>query len=607
MKKHFVFILSAFFFFSPFFAQISAADAGWKITNFSSIIGVQTDGYVRVREVIHVDFGSLERHGIFRDIPVGYTTSDGKSIAIKAKINSVTDGTKPIPFETSTTNGTLRIKLGDADTLVTGTQAYVIDYLLRGVLREFENYDELYWNATGNLWTVPIEHAEATFALPENGLVQWSCYLGTQGSTEKCDGEKTSESLVHFIAPRTLAGGEGMTVAVGFTKGLVPILPPLAEDAVSKTSKISPLVAGLSFCITLFLGIFFLTRLWWKKGRDLKTDGTMVTPFEHETIIAEYEPPLQLCPGELGVVLDETADTLDITATIVDLAVRGYLTIEEIPKKWFLGSTDYTLRKINVAEKDLLSYEEKLLDALFKDKARATLSEVFHILKGEEIEVNDPTQKTVAISELKNTFYQDLAEIKKALYEEVARKKLFDGNPSTVRLKYSGFGALFLVSGALLFFLGPIGSGAFLGIGSALVPCGILCLVLAYKGMPRRTALGHEAYLKAKGYKLFISQTETYRQQFFEKENTFMEVLPYAIVFGVTEKLAKAMKDMGVNPPSPSWYHGTNAFNASVFAGNMGEFSKSLSSAMASAPSGSGSGGGGFSGGGFGGGGGGSW
>jgi uncharacterized membrane protein YgcG len=601
-------ILAFLIFFSS--VNISFAETGWKIGDFKSVIDIQADGYVRVKETIRADFGALKRHGIFRDIPVGYLTSDGKSLAIEAKVNSVTDGTQPvpraIPYETSNTNGNLRLKIGDANTLITGVQVYVIDYTLRGVLRSFENYDELYWNVTGDQWPIPTEHAEATFILPKDGIMQWACYFGARGSNESCGGEKTSESTVHFNAPRALQSNEGVTIAVGFTKGLVPILPPLAEDS-PKAPEMSPLVVIVSFFTTLGFGVFFLTRLWWRKGRDLKTDGTRVKLFEHETIIAEYETPHGLRPGELGVIIDETADTLDITATIVDLAVRGHLTIEEIPKTWFLGSIDYKLTKTNADEKALLGYEKKLLDALFKTRAQATLSEVFHILKGGEPTANDPTHKSVEISDLKNTFYKDLTEIKEALYEETARKKLFEKNPSQVRMKYGGIGALFIVTGIVLLFAGPFFQGIFFGVGSAMIPCGIFCLILAMKAMPRRAALGHEAYLKAKGYKLFISQTETYRQQFFEKENTFMEVLPYAIVFGVTDKLADAMKDMGVNPPAPNWYHGTNAFNAAVFAGNMGDFSKSLSSAMASAPSSSGSGGGGHSGGGFGGGGGGSW
>ena len=113
--------------------------------------------------------------------------------------------------------------------------------------------------------------------------------------------------------------------------------------------------------------------------------------------------------------------------------------------------------------------------------------------------------------------------------------------------------------------------------------------------------------MQAQGYKLFVSGTEKYRAKWLEEEGLFERVLPYAIMFGVTDKLAKAFKDMGIQPAQPTWYHGVHAFNVSSFTNEVNDFSKSLSSAMASIPSSSGSSGGGSSGGGFGGGGGGSW
>ena len=126
--------------------------------------------------------------------------------------------------------------------------------------------------------------------------------------------------------------------------------------------------------------------------------------------------------------------------------------------------------------------------------------------------------------------------------------------------------------------------------------------------MSRRTAIGHVAAQRIKGYELFISQAERYRQQFFEKKNLFNEALPYAIVFGSTQKFAKAFKDMGVAPQQPTWYHSSNAFNAYMFSSSINNFSSSFSSAIvATAPKSSGFSSGGSSGGGFGGGGGGSW
>lgn len=83
---------------------------------------------------------------------------------------------------------------------------------------------------------------------------------------------------------------------------------------------------------------------------------------------------------------------------------------------------------------------------------------------------------------------------------------------------------------------------------------------------------------------------------------SFAVILPYAIVFGVAEKFAKAFEKMGIEPQQPSWYVGSRPFNAVVFGGSMSSFSSSIGTAMAATPGGSS-----FSGGGFGGGGGGSW
>ena len=124
--------------------------------------------------------------------------------------------------------------------------------------------------------------------------------------------------------------------------------------------------------------------------------------------------------------------------------------------------------------------------------------------------------------------------------------------------------------------------------------------------MERKTACGREMFRRAQGYELFVSTVENHRQKFFENRNMFNEVMPYAIVFGLTEKFAKAFKDMGLEPKQPSWYSGTGTFNAVAFGSTMSSFSNSLSSAMASSPGGSGFSGGSSSGG-FGGGGGGSW
>jgi len=606
MKRLF-YILTAFAVLFP--SSFAYASDDWKISSMASAIIIQEDGLVRITETIVADFGTVPKHGIYRYIPVGYRASDGKTLTIGITVNSVMDEKKTLSYTTAYTGGNMSLKIGDPNKTFSGKQTYVLDYTVRGILRAFPNYDELYWNVTGNKWGVAIERASATVSLPKEGIVQMSCYVGGNGTNNYCDSKKTSENAAKFSWPKPLQKGEEMTIALGFASKMVPLLPPLAEDIppANNAATFSSLAFLLSFAGTLIFCIALLSQLWQKKGRDANSSGETAPMFGKKTIIAEYESPLGLRPGEIGALIDETADTVDITATIIDLAVRGFLTIEEIPKKWFLGNTDYALTKTSLADEKLLAYEKTLLRALFKDRKSASFSSFFQIL-AEQNPSRQEKEGSVKISDLKNSFYKDLAEIKKELYLAVAEKNLFEENPQTARMKYMGFALAMTVAGLILATTtGPLQGGAFSGMGLGLIFSGVLFFIVAQKAMVKKTPLGYETYLKAEGYKLFISETEKHRAVFYEKQNMFMDVLPYAIVFGVTKKLADAMKDMGIKPPEPAWYHGTTPFNAAFFATNMGDLSKSIGTAMASAPSGSGSGGGGSSGGGFGGGGGGSW
>ncbi|MBI4127883.1 MAG: DUF2207 domain-containing protein [Parcubacteria group bacterium] len=575
-----------------FFPLSGKADEGWTITDFASALSIQPDGTLTVAETIAVDFGSLQKHGIFRDMPLLYELPSSGKVYTEVTVLDVTRGGTAEPFEVTKSRANLRIRIGDPDTTISGIQRYRIEYTVRGVLRSFEGFDELYWNVTGNDWPVMIERASALVSLPREGMREGAlCFVGVVGSPEECGVVRTSSSAAQFESTRPLVAGEGLSVVTDFASGLVPVVtltPPRGVEEMVRS-----LATLLSFLVTLGIGIFSLIRRWWRHGRDLRYTEISALPessaieqvalASHETIVAEYDPPGTLRPAEIGVLIDERADTLDVSATIVDLAVRGYLTITEIEKKWIFGKTDYLLTRTDKETGDLLSYEQLLLDSLFA------------------------TGREVRLSELKNTFYDDLAKVKRALYEEITQRQLFTKNPHAVRNQTLLIGVIVAIVGGALLILGGISVIDLLfGGGAALSIVGVLFLIFAF-AMPSRTAQGRELFRRAKGYKLFVSGTEKYRQPFFERENIFMEVLPYAIVFGVTKRLANAMSEMGIKPPEPAWYYGAYPFSVAAFSAKVDSFSHSLSTAIARAPGGSGSGGGGFSGGGFGGGGGGSW
>ncbi|HEY4694489.1 MAG TPA: DUF2207 domain-containing protein [Candidatus Nanoarchaeia archaeon] len=572
------------------FPVASAASENWVIESFDTLINVQPSGKVAVIETVVVDFGAQEKHGIFRDLPTVYQNEAGEKHYTQVEVLELERNGAKEKYELINLDNYLRIKIGEADKTISGEQTYKIEYLASGVLTSLADYDELYWNITGNGWPVLIEAVSATVNLPSSEVLQAACYEGVEGSSIPCISEKR-ELSASFKSTRLLTEGEGLTIAVGYTKGLVPIInvpkPLSIWDKLFKPESI------LTFIITLAVGTGLVIWFWYQKGRDFwiarrflgdpKTREAVRPIGGHETVVVEFVPPDNLRPAEIGALLDERADTMDVTATLVDLANRGFLEIKEEPKKWVFGATDYVLTNKLRDQQGLLDYEKELLDRLF-DEA-----------------------DSVKLSALKNKFYKDLVKVKEKLYQNVVDKKFFLENPRSVRLKYSLISIGLVVVGAALGWVGFQASGALLvALGGGVVLPGILAIILA-QSMPARTALGRELYVRVSGYRLFIEKAEKYRQQFFEKKNLFNEVLPYAIMFGMTAKLAKAFEKMGLEPQQPSWYTGAGAFNAYVFGQSMSGFSNSFSKAIASTPSSSGSGGGGSSGGGFGGGGGGSW
>ena len=567
------------------------ADEGWVIERFNSNINIETSGVVNVNETIDVDFNTLSKHGIYRNIPYVYE-ADGNKTYTEIDVKSVRQNGRQAEFSTSRTDGYVRLKIGDADKTISGKNSYEIEYTAKGVLRGFTDHDELYWNVTGNNWPVGINSTTASVILPSDGVIKVACFEGYSGSQGECLSASESARLARFSNTAALGEAQGMTIAVGYKKGLVPLITVERPKTFWEKFTEWPSLATLG--ISMLFGIGTVIYLWDKNGRDYwfgqgvfgkRNDGGSVKPIgAHETIVVEFTPPENLRPAEIGVLMDERADTSDVVATIIDLASRGFLSITEVPKKWMFGKIDYTLTKKEKDVSPLLNYEKMLLNDLFK------------------------TGKEIKVSELKKTFYEELKKIKEELYREVIAKHLFPSDPEKIRTKYFAIGFIMI-------FIGGFAIGYTIGFGHVFLAD--LCVGLIVSGlvllgfsrhMPRRTAYGRDLYRRIKGYRMFIDKAEKHRQKFFEKKNLFNEVLPYAIVFGLTEKFVDAMKEIGLKTTQPGWYSGTHPFNSHVFASNMSDFSNSMGSAIASTPSSSGGfSGGGSSGGGFSGGGGGSW
>lgn len=585
MKK----IVFAFILFFLLSARVAQAYEGWIIDKFSSDIRILNSGEIKVSETIDVDFNQLDKHGIFRDIPYIYDDLGEKTYS-EVSVEKVLQNGQKAKFSTSRTNGYIELKIGDPNRTISGKNSYTIEYIVKGVLRGFEDHDELYWNVTGNGWPVSITSTTASVTFPSNVISKIACYQGGEGSTIPCSSEAQEATVARFQTSSTLGSHEGLTIVVGYKKGLIPL--PVVQRPKTLLERMTTIPSLTTLFSMLVAGIGLACFVWFKYGRDawfggkypMSSQAESLKPIgAHETVVVEYEAPEKLLPAEIGVLVDERADTLDVVATIIDLSARGYLTITEIPKKWLFGTTDYLLTKKSKDETGLREYEQYLLQQLFDGK----------------------TEKKV--SSLKTEFYEELKKVKEKLYEDVVSKKLFPKSPQGLRQKYMITGFVIASVGAIFaFYSASWDTVYFFDLGIGVTVAGVFLLIIS-PFMSKRTAYGREVYRRVRGYQLFISQVEKYRQPFFERKNMFNEVLPYAIVFGLTEKFANAMKDMGVKVTQPGWYYGSRPFNIGTFNASMSDFSNSMSSAIASAPKSSGFSGGGSSGGGFGGGGGGSW
>lgn len=591
MKRLVFLLISLFLLLFPYSVH---ADDSWVIENFYSSVAIQQSGKVNVAETISVDFRNTPEHGIYRDIPYLYN-DNGKQVYTDIAIIKVLQNNTPVQYSASQTNSYEELRIGDPNQTIVGRNVYTIVYTVTGLLQSINDYDELYWNATGNNWSVPIQKAEATVTLPKEGMAKVICYQGPNASQTQCASTIASPKTAMLETTDQLGSGEGMTVAVDWKKGLVPLLTAFPPQPYWE--KLFDFPTILPFLFIIFAGVGFITVLWYKSGRDYwfgdtlfgtrNQKGKVKSVGAHETISVEFTPPEKLRPAEIGVLMDEQADTLDVTATIIDLSTRGYLTITEVSRKWMFGKVDYLLTKTRREESiktaELLSYEKLLLDKLFYKRSQ------------------------IKLSSLKKTFYEDLKKVKQALYDDLVSKNLFERSPEKVRRKYFTIAIILLIGGIGWLLFGFIKDIPFMGsFGLGFTIAGVSWLFMS-RFIPRKTAYGRECYRRSKGYYLFIKSAEKYRQRYLEKQDMFNEVLPYAIVFGLTKKFAKQMDKMGIKSTQSAWYIGNQPFATGLFIGNIQNFSNSLSSAMASVPSSSGGFSGGASGGGFGGGGGGSW
>jgi hypothetical protein len=544
------------------------------IERFEAEIAVMASGAIQVTETITPRFVGAW-NGIFRTIPVEYRTPQGLNYTLRLDVLSATDEAgAPLRYTVERERHYRKVKIripGARD----AARTVVLRYRARDALSFFEEHDELYWNVTGDEWPVPIRAASASIRLPAGATgVRAVAYTGAHGSREQAAHVEVGADEVRVESRRPLAFREGLTVAVGWDPGLVH-RPGPAERAASF------LRSNWLFGVPM-VALVAMFGLWYARGRDPR----------RRPIAPQYEPPEALTAAEVGTLVDNSPDLRDITATLVDLAVRGYLRIEEDEEPRLLGlfsSTDYrfTLVKPEVEWTGLAPHERELLDGLFT---------------GGRV-------KAVEISDLENRFYRLLPGIRDRIFARLVERGYYRQRPDRVRGVYLSWG---LLLAAVVGVGGGVASTRFGVAPLTAILAGVLtaAVVVGFGWfMPARTFRGARALEAILGFEEFLERVEGDRfARLVKTPEMFEKFLPHAMALGVERSWARAFEAIYRQPPD--WYRGAHpgGFRPRSLVSSLGQMSARTGSAMASSPRStgrSGFGGGGSSGGGRGGGGGG--
>ncbi len=615
--------------FLSIFGSIFAQEE--RITFFGSKIDVDSTSITVTENINAFSQGVNIRRGIFRTLPLKRTIN-GKNIQVRYDILSVKMNGITSDYHTETDDGNFKIYVGsENDFLTPGIEyQYEIKYKTDNQIGFFKNYDELYWNVTGNDWDFKIDSVSATVNLPVKAkVIQNSCYTGIYGSSANNCSSSINGNSITWKA-KNLSYYEGLTVAVGFNKGVVKMPPP--------PGFFEKFGLFLALFLTILGFAYFLYNSWVKYGID------PVKP----TVYPQFNVPNNLSPASLAYLKNEYFDTKYITASIVNLAIKGFVKIREAKKEQLFGLYDediYIIQKLKNSNEELPKEEVKIMEELFKEN--------------NEIEVDGNYNEQIAsmvsdyTSNLKsqhNTFINEGNNILKLFFPllfvlAIAGISFFMSYKMSPNSDFIYFGNILLVATTIAFiitfFIKKGKDVAYWLLGIAFGGLSVFILIkmmidenISYTFNYYTTYLFlifgiallfvYREYIKKPsiekltiqslidGFKMYMSAAENETLKFHNPPQMtpelFEKFLPYAIVMGVDDIWGDKFQKTMINSSEQyqtNWYVGRN-FQFNNFSGSFGSaFTNSITSASTS--SSSGSGGGGFSGGGGGGGGGGGW
>nr|WP_285758775.1 DUF2207 domain-containing protein [Nocardiopsis ansamitocini] len=534
----------------PTHSTLPGAVVNGQIVNEISLV-LDREGVLHAEERIAFGGGGPEEFTREFVIREPYDTDHDRLYRLSG-LKAVNGEGAPVEVATSE-NGTVLT----ADIAVAGASEVVLDYTVEGTAGQLGDRLELEWTAVGG-YSLPVDETKVTVDA-ERPPLALSCAAGDPRSSIYCTSSDMGghQALIARFLQADLGAGQTLSIVVSYPGSAARSAHILSKNwSLTSAFAITPATGSVFGLLLVVLvgGLVVLIRVRGRDERALRAEARLGdhAPVEEGGGTLRFHPPDDVHPGQIGTLIDEQADVVDITATVLDLAVRGYLTIEELPHEHF-ASVDWLLERAGRrGEQDLLPYEQLLLDALFYDR------------------------DSIRLSELGEGFAQRLAGVRNELYRDMVRLRWFARKPNLERNQWTTTGIGLTVFGVVTtIVLATYTSAAFTGL--AIVIAGAAVTVGA-QYMPAKTRLGSAVFAHTLGFRAYLHRAGVEDIPPGRRVQLFSRYLPYAIIFDNVERWARILAAAGSEEEAElPWYHGPENWGLDDFADSIKTFTLTLS------------------------------
>lgn len=479
-----------------------------------------------------IDFGStLKTEPIYRTFCTkAHTMHKRKEDAFVHIIEVTNDSGCSLQHEARSANQQIAVTIKDTRDLIYGVNTYKFDYAIKNAVVVSNGKPELNWNATG-IWKVPLNKATIKLYLPKgttprsvSAFIDSATGRGVDHTRKRCE-TSSHDNEVKFTV-MSLQPGESLHIAVGLPDSVAP--PPPKVVAAEQFWQHWNALAVVPITVGVML-LFY----WLMFGRDQR-----IRP--EDELPDDWRPPVSLTPAEAGTLIDERCDKPDVVATLIDLAVRGYLRVE---KKGYGGLTmrgahDYRFTRLSPPVLESLKPHEELF-----------IRNLFGFINDQDL-----------LSNMRGHFHEHIDNLNSAVWKTLHRSGYFVRHPEQDRRHFLWMSCfLFIIGGGAL--LVTTGEARLAGAGSIIAS---LIVALSSNAMPARTSKGSAALKQLKSFKQFIHKASKVEieGQYRDDPTIFSRYLPYAIVLKEGERWADLFEGVVKEQPDWFWTEHSGAFSS---------------------------------------------